>query len=365
LIKHDHLGYESELESLIKSYPNSRLGQLLYADLLAIRAGLTPAIDRTMEHLGKDLVSRSRKQLRTRWQYWHTTYSARRGLVPSALLRLKRDQRWILYMDIPAGRLIVFENKNGQLKKIGDFYASIGIEGYNKREEGDQKTPVGVYHTTGFIPGRKLHERYGAGAFPINYPNKLDQLYGRTGSGIWIHGTEPDFINRAPQASDGCLSVSNEDFLAINNIIGNEPFVPIIIDGTPDWITKIEQNRRRKEVQNTLQNWREAAATLKISNLGRFYSTYYQNKTLSVIPQLFTPGIGKNLPFTELHIADMQFFEYPGESGFYVVDLSLQMSEEPPFDIRQYWHRIKINKWVIISEFQVLSGQMSENIYLE
>ena len=97
----------------------------------------------------------------------------------------------------------VYENNGGQLKEVANFYASIGVAGFKKLREGDQKTPVGVYRITGFIPGRKLHERYGSGALPIDYPNELDQFYERTGDGIWVHGTEPGFVNRAPRASDG------------------------------------------------------------------------------------------------------------------------------------------------------------------
>ena len=41
----------AQLETLTQSYPNSRSGYLLYADLLAVRGGLAPAISQVMGHL--------------------------------------------------------------------------------------------------------------------------------------------------------------------------------------------------------------------------------------------------------------------------------------------------------------------------
>ena len=50
-----------------------------------------------------------------------------------------------------------------------------------------------------------------SGALPINYPNLLDMQRGKTGSGIWLHGTPPSQFSRAPQASDGCVVLANPD----------------------------------------------------------------------------------------------------------------------------------------------------------
>jgi hypothetical protein len=38
-----------------------------------------------------------------------------------------------------------------------------------------------------------------------------DARRGKTGSGIWLHGTPPDQFVRAPKATDGCVVLANPD----------------------------------------------------------------------------------------------------------------------------------------------------------
>ena len=51
LLAQDQDSATAQLETLTQSYPNSRPAYLLYADLLAARGGLTPAISQAMGHL--------------------------------------------------------------------------------------------------------------------------------------------------------------------------------------------------------------------------------------------------------------------------------------------------------------------------
>ena len=81
--------------------------------------------------------------------------------------------------------------------------------------EGDQQTPVGVYHVTASLPRQKLTDFYGSGAFPISYPNDWDRRMGRNGHGIWLHGTPSDTFSRPPKASDGCVVLANQDLDAL------------------------------------------------------------------------------------------------------------------------------------------------------
>ena len=353
LLAQDQDSAAAQLETLTQSYPNSRSGYLLYADLLAVRGGLTPVISQAMGHLERDVVSELREQLSIRWNYWHTIRAARQDLWPAALLQLSGQQKIALYMDIPAARLIVYENDGGQLKEVDNFYASIGVAGSKKRREGDKKTPVGVYRITGFIPGRKLHERYGSGALPIDYPNELDQIYERTGDGIWLHGTEPGFINRAPRASDGCLSLANGDFLALHRIIGDTPSVPVVIDSSPEWIAPPELLRRREQLSRAITRWFKARLESDTPLLDRLYSRLPYSDELAhhssrVQPSSDFTGLAGNL-----RLEDTQLLTYPGEKHLYVADLWLTHGPQTKLGIRQYWHRTTDNEWRIVKEFSI------------
>ncbi len=84
-------------------------------------------------------------------------------------------------------------------------YPSIhgGVEG-DKQIEGDLKTPEGVYFVTGKIQARLDFTKYGSEAHALNYPNPVDRLRGKTGSGIWIH-SKGDPI--ATQRTEGCVAI--------------------------------------------------------------------------------------------------------------------------------------------------------------
>jgi hypothetical protein len=353
LLSHDQDNAAAQLETLTQSYPNSRSGYLLYADFLAVLGGLTPAISQDLGHLERDVVSELREQLSIRWHYWHTLRPARQDLWPAALLQLSGQQTIVLYMDIPAARLIVYENDGGQLKEVGNFYASIGVAGTKKRREGDQKTPIGVYRITGFIPGRKLHERYGSGALPIDYPNELDQIYERTGDGIWLHGTEPGFINRAPRASDGCLSLANRDFLSLHSIIGDTPSVPVVIESSPEWIASPELLRQREQLSRTITRWFNARLQSDISLLDRLYSRSPYSDELVHHSSWAQPSSGLTGFTGNLQLEDAQLFAYPGEEDLYVADLWLHQGPQKKLGIRQYWHLTISNEWQIVKEFSI------------
>ena len=125
------------------------------------------------------------------------------GSIPSQFLALSPRTRHAIAVDTSKSRLYLFENSTEGLKLIADYYISIGKSGIEKTLEGDQRTPLGVYYITSNLDPKSLKDFYGSGALPINYPNPLDVSRGKTGGGIWLHGTPPGQFSRAPKASDG------------------------------------------------------------------------------------------------------------------------------------------------------------------
>ena len=96
----------------------------------------------------------------------------RPGSIQSQFLALSPRTRHAIAVDTSKSRLYLFENSAEGLKLIADYYTSIGKSGIEKNLEGDQRTP-------------------------------LDVSRGKTGGGIWLHGTPPGQFSRAPKASDG------------------------------------------------------------------------------------------------------------------------------------------------------------------
>src|SRR5690606_3084882 len=78
--------------------------------------------------------------------------------------------------------------------------------------EGDLRTPEGRYWINGLKAGPAEGPIYGPLAFTLNYPHPGDEAEGKSGQGIWIHGVE---AGKLPTFTRGCLSLANEDVLAL------------------------------------------------------------------------------------------------------------------------------------------------------
>lgn len=103
---------------------------------------------------------------------------------PEGLLQLPASQRYILWVELEQGWLKVLERRdNGGLVMRRQVPVSIGKQGIGKEREGDQKTPLGIYRITSHLSDNSLDDFYVIGAYPLDYPNSLGRLEGRTGHG--------------------------------------------------------------------------------------------------------------------------------------------------------------------------------------
>src|SRR4029077_15354691 len=132
---------------------------------------------------------------------------------------------------------------------------SQGKLGVNKLKEGDQKTPLGVYYITGRLAGARLPDFYGAGALPISYPNEWDKLNGRSGSGIWLHGTPSDSFSRPPLSSDGCVGLTNPD---LHELTGSVEIgqLPVGISESIEFVSKARWDAERNLAARLVDKWR-------------------------------------------------------------------------------------------------------------
>jgi murein L,D-transpeptidase YafK len=127
-----------------------------------------------------------------------------------------------------------------------------------------------VYFITSSLNPRSLKDFYGAGALPINYPNVLDSRRGKTGSGIWLHGTPPNQFSRAPQATDGCVVMANPDLDRLMRTVEVRT-TPVVISQQLDWVPQNSVQALSKPFEDTLLAWRKAKAS---GNLDWFLSFY-------------------------------------------------------------------------------------------
>ncbi|MCD6433954.1 MAG: L,D-transpeptidase family protein, partial [Sulfurimonas sp.] len=114
------------------------------------------------------------------------------------------------------------ENSTFRFKK--EYNAFTGKREGDKIEEGDLKTPVGIYRITKKI--KKLDSFYGPLAFVTSYPNSYDKFRGKNGHGIWIHGLPTKQIR--DEYTKGCIAINNSNIECLDKKINIEETLLII-----------------------------------------------------------------------------------------------------------------------------------------
>jgi L,D-transpeptidase YnhG len=273
----------SKVEKLVKDQPNFLLAQLIYGDLLT-------ALTRPVRVLGDvpgDVANSAGNNLSELREESHKRIKAlrerpARGTIPSQFLALSQRTRHAIAVDASRSRLYLFENTAAGLSLIADYYISVGKAGTSKATEGDQRTPLGVYYVTSNLDRKSLKDFYGSGALPINYPNILDSKRGKTGSGIWLHGTPANQFARAPQATDGCVVLANPDLDRIIQTIEVRT-TPVVIATQLQWVEPHKLRTESKPFEEALHAWRNAKTTGDVSQILSFYTPDFASngKTLA------------------------------------------------------------------------------------
>ncbi len=251
---------------LAEQVPNFHLAQLVYAELLNLSLDQpfhpeSKNQPRDKEKLGRDRMDLLLDELRQRRA--SLNLPAQAGWLPRHFLQLSATQPYALAVDISRSRLYLFGNQarlgggapggSADWVLLADTYISAGLYGVGKQLEGDAKTPEGVYFLGDKPPNRSLPDLYGAGALTLNYPNALDTLRGKTGSGIWLHGTPQSEYSRPPLASDGCLVLSNSDMKRLQTL----PIkgAPIVIANRLEWAQPSSVAQERNDFHAVLARW--------------------------------------------------------------------------------------------------------------
>jgi murein L,D-transpeptidase YafK len=346
-------GAIDELRRVVEVNPNFRLAQLMYADLLLAKS--RPITDfGSMPSASLGQVAALRDEARARWRHYLEPPPGDR--IPSSLVRLSPDQRHVIMVNLVTSRLYLFENRDGVPQLVQDFYATIGKNGTRKDLEGDQKTPVGVYFITGFIGPEKLPDFYGAGAFPIDYPNVWDQRHGRTGYGIWLHGTPSTTYSRPPRDSDGCVILSNRDLLALAGHI--EPSqTPVVLAEDVEWLSRDEWLARQQRFDSVVEKWRKDWESRDAERYLSHYSPSYEGLGLDYRAWVeHKRRVNPSKRYIRVGLSGESMFLYPGEDALLVVTFEQDYSSDNfhrRFLKRQYWRMEKDGRWRIVYEGSV------------
>lgn len=308
-----------ELDELTRQVPDFHLAHLIRGDILVARASQVALAGNTVVPVlqqGKDkdtaLQLNALKQ-----EAWARLQAHLQAVdpdkVPLPLLQLGPTIKRALLVDKSQHRLYLFERQQEDQppQLIRDFYTSTGkLEG-NKQKAGDLRTPEGVYFITSHIADDKLPDKYGVGAFPLDYPNPLDQRQGKTGDGIWLHGTDRIYYSRPPLDSEGCVVLTNLDLQAVS------PFItigstPLIIAERLTWVDRQTWLNTRQEIMATLETWRTDWESLNVDRYLGHYAVDFWNDTFNLQRwKEHKSRVNQGKTFQKVALADVSLFTYP------------------------------------------------------
>ncbi len=339
-----------DLRQLIQVNPDFKAAQLMYADLMLARTQIITDFG-NIPNASFERITALRDEVQARWRYYKAPVD--RNKIPSSLIQIAKKQDHVIVVDSSRSRLFLFKNIKGVPTLIKDFYITIGKNGTGKYVEGDQKTPVGVYFVTGFIKPEELPDLYGDGAFPINYPNAWDQRHGRTGYGIWLHGTPSKTYSRPPRDSNGCVIVSNQDLNILSPFI-KKGHTPVIISDSIDWVSKQEWQKRSDDYEQFVETWRQDWESRDVNLYLRHYSKEYSGLGKDYNSWVeYKSRVNPSKKFIKVNLTNTSIFLYPGEEQLMVVTFVQDYASDnfhKKFTKRQYWRMEDDGQWRIIYE---------------
>ena len=186
---------------------------------------------------------------------------------PSVILENPEDH-YVFLVEKMSQYLLIFKGKELE----GMYPVTTGKNLGNKQIEGDGKTPEGIYYFTRFIPPEELSDIYGGLAAVLNYPNPYDKYVGKSGSGIWLHGSNEQNRNYLPFSTRGCI-------VADNRALREDIFPKINLSNTLIGVFKvIPKELNLDDVKNYILEWKNAWENKDFEKYISFYSKHFKWK---------------------------------------------------------------------------------------
>lgn len=336
-----------QIEKLVQQEPNFHLAQLIYGELLAARSGgkgLSASADNQNPQL-KALLEEAQLRL--------SPPLVPASSLPGPLLQVADSRKHLIVVDLSKARLYLFENEAGRLRIVRQHYAAMGRNGAGKSTKGDLRTPIGIYTITGFLSDDGLPEMYGSGAFPLSYPNRWDQKLGRSGYGIWLHGVPRDTYSRAPRSSEGCVTMANEDLLALKPYIAAGK-TPVVLAEKLDWLEPSKLAQQRDPLLKQIEAWRTRWSARDTEGYLGYYASNFSTDGMDRSAfAAHKRRVNATKKSINVKLRELELFRYPGEENLVMAQF-IQDYKSDNFAVsgfkQQYWKRQSDGSWKIVLE---------------
>ncbi len=203
---------------------------------------------------------------------------------PASILQVENHiGKYTIVAEKSTHSLFVFKTDLKYPELLARYSMATGKIVGNKRYMGDAKTPEGIYrltffHTQDFLLDKygENGKQYGLGAFTLDYPNFMDQKWGKTGGGIWIHSTNDASRISKGLDSRGCIVINDQNLTDISKYINlGQTYVVVVQD--LHYINEKTWNNNRNSLYNTIYEWKQSWENEDLEKYISFYINNYSD----------------------------------------------------------------------------------------
>ncbi len=277
---------------------------------------------------------------------------------PVDLLHVDDGIYSIFLVDKARSRMFVYaRNEQGALVRVADEYIVTGAHIGDKTVEGDARTPNGVYRFVKRLEGKGLEVRYGPVAYPIDYPNALDVLHHKHGSGIWMHGYAEGVGRRPPRDTKGCFALPNSRLLAVSNYVrlGHSW---VIVGSNLQFNQPQQHDGLRASLQASVDAWQQDWTSLDTEAYLKHYDQgFHSGKWNLGLWKMHKRRVNASKSFIDVQLSRVTMIHDPNrstEGEIAVMDFEQSYRSDTYQDKthkRMYWVRHAGQKaWKILSE---------------
>jgi hypothetical protein len=261
--------------------------------------------------------------------------------VPAWLIRLPETTPTAFIAETSSSAYYRFDRDGDTVAQVSRDYMSIGLGGVGKQRTGDQRTPLGIYFVTEQLDTGRLHEKYGATAFPLDYPNAWDRRRGRSGGGIWVHGVDRNGGRRPRLDTDGCLALANERLLALEHLFLPN-VTPVLIGKAIAWSDGATVARTGRALEEAVRQWARALEQGDMVTWIDSYDPDFEHLGLDKAEwtALALQAFGQR-PIRSVAVSDLLLLADPAEDGLFLSRFQLDVAEDDGRRVvsvrRLYW----------------------------
>lgn len=249
---------------MTKSDMSSAFKSILFILLATVLVNASDSLDNYRVN-GIDNIAKIMDEELTKESYWNEYLKdkdTRFGFIEeySSILTCDKDKSTLaLYV----------KNKENKYEFVKENNAFTGKNNGDKAQEGDLKTPVGIYRIVEKLSkDTNLDSFYGPLAFVTSYPNIYDRYQGKNGHGIWIHGMPAG--QERDSYTKGCIAIDNDNIECLGKNINYESTL-LIIDNK-----KVQENPPKEVLASILSElfkWRYAWIYSDTNSYLNFYTS--------------------------------------------------------------------------------------------